>query len=177
MDIERPICSSPECPNKNPVRRKGTYKNGSPKWGKLCGNCHRKATGQRKTPGKRGKVYNRSAEAKSRIYKRSDLRRRDEFVRFKQFDIQYRGGCQNELCSLGSKLPYYCYDYHHIDLATKELEIADVGKLSAAVKSEVVKCSILCACCHRLIHNNSELVILRAVDVSNLLNCWLGSNK
>lgn len=173
MDIERPICSNPECFNKNPVRRKGFYKNGSPKWGKLCGNCHRKAVGQRRKPGKRGKMYNRSKEAKDRCESRRRLRCSEELARFKEFDIKFRGGCQNNLCGLnGLLLPHKCYDYHHVNQDDKINDISKIRRLNELVKNEVLKCVILCACCHRLIHYNPDLVDLCIVPLDKLLSSY-----
>ena len=173
MDIDRPICSSHECPGKNPVRRKGWRVDKSPIWGSLCGNCHRKATGQRRTPGKRGKMYNRSKEAKDRCEARRRLRCSDELARFKEFDIKFRGGCQNNLCGLvGLLLPHRCYDYHHLDYSTKVIEIGKVKRFNELVKLEVLKCAILCACCHRLIHHNPELVDLCVMSLDGLFSSY-----
>ena len=49
----------------------------------------------------------------------------------------------------------YCLDYHHIDPVTKKFNIAHYLANSTSMKdldSEIKKCVVLCANCHREFH-------------------------
>jgi len=66
--------------------------------------------------------------------------------------IQYLGGkCQD--CGL---VDSPCvYDFHHLDPSKKELAFGKRGgKSFETIKSELDKCVLLCANCHRKRHNN-----------------------
>ena len=64
--------------------------------------------------------------------------------------IEFMGGaCQD----CGGKFPPSVYDFHHIDMATKDKNPSYVlkGGLDKA-KTELAKCVLLCSNCHRIRH-------------------------
>lgn len=64
--------------------------------------------------------------------------------------IEFMGGaCQD----CGGKFPPSVYDFHHIDMATKDKNPSYVlkGGLEKA-KKELAKCVLLCSNCHRIRH-------------------------
>lgn len=76
--------------------------------------------------------------------------------------IEYKGGCC-EMC--GYKKNVSALDFHHIDPTTKSFNI-DARILANSnyemVKNEVDKCMLLCANCHREVHNeNTDFVELK----------------
>ena len=64
--------------------------------------------------------------------------------------IEFMGGaCQD----CGGKFPSSVYDFHHVDMATKDKNPSHVlkGGLEKA-KEELSKCVLLCSNCHRIRH-------------------------
>lgn len=60
------------------------------------------------------------------------------------------GKCQN----CGGVFPHFCYDFHHVDPAKKEIGMTDLqDKRWERVLAEVKKCRLLCANCHRIAHH------------------------
>lgn len=48
-------------------------------------------------------------------------------------------------------------EFHHTNGSTKEITIGQVANKSwAVIKRELAKCELLCSCCHRIEHSNSE---------------------
>lgn len=58
----------------------------------------------------------------------------------------------------GQKFDDCCYDFHHIDPEQKETEFSKLNYNSAKswlnIRDELKKCALVCANCHRKIHNN-----------------------
>ena len=53
----------------------------------------------------------------------------------------------------GRVLPFYCYDFDHLDGETKKFMISAVGWGTVGLtrlKEEVAKCDLVCAVCHRI---------------------------
>jgi len=56
--------------------------------------------------------------------------------------------------SCGISFPPYCMDFHHIDPSTKSFKMGEATHKSyAMIDEEIKKCVVLCACCHRKLHN------------------------
>jgi hypothetical protein len=84
--------------------------------------------------------------------------------RIKKKAVEYKG-CKCNRCSWSGDISGF--DFHHSDPTQKEFEIS--GKIIASmswekVKSEIDKCELLCALCHRLEHSNykNELFLKEA---------------
>ena len=63
--------------------------------------------------------------------------------------VEYKGG-QCEDCK--GKFPACAYDFHHLDPSQKDFMIGRGGKDWGPVKTELDKCVLLCANCHRIRH-------------------------
>lgn len=96
----------------------------------LCANCHRKRH-IRTDPVTRPEV---------------DLRRRKK----QRAIASFGGACQG----CGGRYPPTVFEFHHLDSATKEFEIATRGiQLSwSRIAGELAKCVMLCANCHAEVH-------------------------
>lgn len=64
--------------------------------------------------------------------------------------VKCRYGCMNPDCPCTGPLPPYCLDFHHVDPKSKLFSIGAALRTMAAIKREVVKCTVLCAVCHRM---------------------------
>jgi hypothetical protein len=78
--------------------------------------------------------------------------------------IEYKGGrCQNPNCSTpgGYNRSINGLDFHHIDPAKKEFDLSQMrlSKMNEKIKDELDKCLLLCANCHREVHE--EIVLER----------------
>lgn len=77
----------------------------------------------------------------------------------KQLCVDYKGGkCQ--MCQQSFQ-ENRVYDFHHTDITKKDFAISSytksyTPKLTQKLKSELDKCQLLCANCHRIIHSNIE---------------------
>ena len=81
--------------------------------------------------------------------------------KLKKFMVKYKGGkCQNPNCSTpgGYNRSINSLDFHHTDQTKKEFNLSQVRlhKMNDKIKNELDKCTLLCANCHREIHE--ELV-------------------
>lgn len=76
---------------------------------------------------------------------------RERAQNFKRKAIEYCGGCCQQC---GGVFPPAVYDFHHINPDEKELLISKMLSHSwENIKKELDKCLLLCANCHRLVHN------------------------
>lgn len=77
---------------------------------------------------------------------------------FNQKLYEVVGGRENLKCSIcGYNRSVAGLDFHHLDPNTKDREIAVMKNYSKdALKREIDKCIILCACCHRELHVNEH---------------------
>lgn len=96
---------------------------------------------QRKYTRKRRLAQGEKFLAANRIRAKKRRIRRTTFLRTIQ-----SGGC---VCC-GEKR-YTCLDFHHIDPSTKKAYIAKLANIVALAR-ELIKCVVVCANCHRLIH-------------------------
>jgi len=60
-------------------------------------------------------------------------------------------GCQNPACPCTHTLPSYCLDCHHVS-GPKKFNLGSGGKNKSllTLASEMRKCTVLCAVCHRM---------------------------
>lgn len=69
----------------------------------------------------------------------------------KEACLRYLGGKKCSICGV-NYLPICCYDFHH-NKGAKEIEISKLIQkkktLDTELKSELDKCIVLCANCHR----------------------------
>ena len=83
-------------------------------------------------------------------------------------DSYIRGcGCMNPECSWSAPLHERVLDFHHKDPATKEFEVGKTrrgGVRFSRIFSEIRKCILLCANCHRMVH-------FGLLDVSGIPTC------
>ena len=86
-------------------------------------------------------------------YKEAHRKAKREFN--KNYVYEFKLGKQCECC--GKDYPPEVLDFHHKDHTQKENTIA-VGSNSCwsteRLQSEIDKCILLCANCHRLVHSN-----------------------
>ena len=57
----------------------------------------------------------------------------------------------NKCADCKRSFPDYCYDFHHLDPNVKEAD-PSVAFRSKKWEEELEKCVLLCACCHRIRH-------------------------
>lgn len=74
--------------------------------------------------------------------------------RTKKKAVDYKGGCC-ERCDWSGDIS--CFDFHHLNPLEKNFEIN--GRIMASIKwdklkTELDKCEMLCAICHRIEHSN-----------------------
>lgn len=73
------------------------------------------------------------------------------------FDLKKNLKC--EKCGIND---FRVLDFHHVDPATKENEVANLGHSAATKKkilAEIAKCKVICSNCHRIEHwekNNEQ---------------------
>lgn len=65
--------------------------------------------------------------------------------------VEYLGG-KCRLCGFKTD-KVVVYDFHHRDPFQKDFMISKQAKSFESIKSELDKCDLLCANCHRLVHN------------------------
>ena len=64
--------------------------------------------------------------------------------------MQYKG-CKCERCGYDKNIS--ALEFHHIDSRQKDFSITDTHRCWEEVKAELDKCILVCANCHREIHN------------------------
>jgi hypothetical protein len=76
---------------------------------------------------------------------------RDRIRRFKQDCLEYKGG-KCEACDYNRYAG--SLEFHHLDPSQKDFHLGEKGRvtLDENIKSELDKCALLCACCHREAH-------------------------
>jgi hypothetical protein len=121
---------------------------------KKCKNCGEMKSTEDFYP---QKAYNNSVVydtwdcyCKSCRLKTSSERRRN----LKKIAIEYLGGkCVD--CGESRDIPAI-YDFHHLDPNKKDFSIGKQAKKFDSVKSELDKCVLVCANCHRIRHSQDH---------------------
>lgn len=87
----------------------------------------------------------------------SNQYRRNKRELLKDACLQYLGGKRCVICDNISEMPC-CYDFHHM-IGTKGENISKMitnkKNLDSELKTELDKCAIICANCHRQITNRT----------------------
>jgi NAD-dependent dihydropyrimidine dehydrogenase PreA subunit len=104
----------------------------------------------------RAKEHRKRYEEKhiDQIRKRASAWQKEKGRKNKLKAIEYLGGhcadCKNEF-------PPYVYDFHHLDPTIKDSNIARImGRKWENIVSELDKCILLCANCHRIRENKDD---------------------
>ena len=95
-------------------------------------------------------VQKQSSEFKKIKYEREYANKKLAVQKLNQLKIE-RGCC--EIC--GDYHPPCCFDFHHIDGGDKKREVsylAGKGYKWETILTEIKKCIMICAPCHRKIH-------------------------
>ena len=96
------------------------------------------------TTGWYGESRTRRNAENARVY---TIKRRDER---KQKLVEHFG---DKCDDCGGTFPVCCYDFHHIDPATKSFEIAPrLNGNFQTILEEAAKCVMICSNCHRVRH-------------------------
>lgn len=96
-------------------------------------------------------TLNDNGQPKHVCKKCNTLRSKRKSKKYKRLAIEYKGGkCED--CS-GTFLPDI-YDFHHLDPTQKDFNISlrRNAKFDEKIKTELDKCALLCANCHRTRH-------------------------
>ena len=117
------------------------------------------------------KEFNISYErlAKIAILKRTKLKKsnydttKENRYKKKKLLVEYKGG-KCEICGYDKCLA--ALEFHHIDPDKKDFSISSSSKSIDELKLEADKCILVCANCHREIHNN--LIKLSKIDKKGL---------
>lgn len=67
--------------------------------------------------------------------------------------IEYMGG---KCFDCGGVFPPAVYDFHHLDMTTKEYNPSHVLRSLEKGKAELNKCVLLCSNCHRIRHHHKD---------------------
>ncbi len=70
-------------------------------------------------------------------------------LNLKKEAVNYLGSVCNDC---GGTFNECVYDFHHIDPTKKDFELSDCTRSFTKYKTELVKCILLCANCHRIRH-------------------------
>lgn len=106
---------------------------------------------QRIRKNKKGRKYTTTERGQKRAFHVKQARRK-----IKRLLIEYKGG-KCERCGYSGGSPAV-YDFHHKNPDEKEFGIARANIGLETQKKEVDKCMLVCANCHREIHNEAELI-------------------
>ena len=81
--------------------------------------------------------------------------KRERRSELKQKAINYKGG---RCAKCGYKTDNSALEFHHVDASSKEFNISKyaLGKPWEEIKTELNKCILLCANCHREVHSFSK---------------------
>ncbi|NDD54242.1 hypothetical protein EBZ39_10265 [bacterium] len=97
--------------------------------------------------------YNRRGKPNSSVYckKCTSHQTKERMKKFKIQCVEYKGG-KCEKC--GYSRYFGALDFHHVDPKQKDFCISHVKSylFDEVIKSELDKCVLLCACCHREEH-------------------------
>lgn len=94
----------------------------------------------------------KAAKAKQKTLKKQyNERKKEDRLELRQKLIAERG---NICLDCKVSFPACCYDFHHRDPKEKEFEFSKARNRSEIqIRTEIAKCDLLCANCHRIRHN------------------------
>ena len=88
---------------------------------------------------------------------RTNIRRHEKSVEL----LRIAGGC---CVRCGYNECDAALDFHHINPRTKQFNVkTGLTRSMASLKSEIAKCVLLCANCHRLVHATKDIKWLKVV--------------
>ena len=103
---------------------------------------------------KQWSINNRNRRLK--VYKDYNKRHSEDSNKNKVSAILYKGG-KCSICGISyNGENASIFDYHHLDPSIKDANVSTMLKgksLTDKMKNEIDKCVLVCANCHRLIHN------------------------
>lgn len=83
-------------------------------------------------------------------------RQRNKNLKVKMECLEYKGNCCAACDIKATEYNSVIFDFHHIDRATKDFDIAKKRFSFDIVKEELDKCILLCSNCHRLEHKYND---------------------
>jgi len=89
--------------------------------------------------------------------------------KIRQLALEYKGG----KCSIcGYNKCFKALEFHHLESDQKDFGISAKGYTRSwkAIKEELNKCILLCANCHREVHEGSTQ-LPQVIEVENEVNC------
>jgi len=90
--------------------------------------------------------------------------------RLRELSVRYKGG----KCSLcGYRKCFDALEFHHLDSNSKDFGLSQAGLTRSwdRIKSELDKCILVCANCHRELHNDIRSLPEKSGS-ENEVNCW-----
>lgn len=95
------------------------------------------------------------------------VQKRRKVLKYKAFE--YKGG-KCERCGIVT-IPEI-YDFHHLNPSEKDFSVSAVGNTYSwdKIKTEIDKCLLLCANCHRYLHYEMHVSCLTQQDIYDSLN-------
>jgi len=133
------VCSS--CLRTLPLSSFSSDKKGKDGKGSYCKTCANTKAKEHRLERRKDPEYVKNHNAKiTEINKQN-----------KRAAVEYFGGVCNDC---GGSFPDCVYDFHHLDMSTKEANPSKILRLKdrSKVISELNKCILLCANCHRIRH-------------------------
>lgn len=131
---------------------------------KVCSTCkiNKDISSFHKNPKKKDGVQSKCKDCCSLYHREHYLKNKQKYVNNASIRRMDTKKVYSELKSklkcvkCGENHPA-CLDFHHTDPTTKEYSIARMageGRSMVSIKKEMDKCIVLCANCHRKIHNS-----------------------
>lgn len=166
-------CSNPKCGQSNPQSLENFVRSRHESDGRYhrCKSCRKRYLEDNKDKLKAasdiyGKKYRADGENKKKATRRASehyaanrqkrLQTQQSFHRIRKeltHKIAIHYGCQNPDCKWGGAFTGSQLDYHHLDPRLKSLEISRILRYPLkTLISEINKCVVLCANCHREHH-------------------------
>lgn len=108
-----------------------------------------------------------------------DQKKKDSWVeetkkrkdRYTKRNIEYKTRLGGQCLKCGDQR-LYVLDYHHLDPEKKVDHITDlISKNLKLVEEEIVKCILLCACCHREFHHLEKLSGITTEEYLKTVDC------
>lgn len=126
---------------------------------KYCGSCKKTKSISlfSKNPTKKDGLQTKCKECQKR-YSRAHYKENKQLYlnhnkKAKQTKKEFVDSGKTKCCKCGES-ELCCLDYHHLDESTKLFELSKYHLHTLVkIKAEIAKCIVVCANCHRKIHN------------------------